>query len=518
MHLSFFALRHFSYALNTLLKESTFINAFSFSKEEIIFSFLSPNNLEIFLSAHLVNKSCYFQVHDQYNRPKRNFLYQFEAANGGIVESVIQSNFDRSFYIQLKTGMKLLFKMHGGFSNVLLIDNEEDVLEIFRKEFTLDSDLKLGSLSKQFDWELVAQATVSSYKELRSLMPLFDEHCLRFMESSSFLQMNPADRKSFISKYFIESPNPLYLKTDSAKSYLSIFPEAGLTRYEAITEAYTRLARLVLPSYQMEVQKRDIRGQLDEKLKKTKKQLFSAQKHLENAESFIGYENTGHIIMANMHAIPKLISSIELLDFYTEKMTPIKLDKNLSPQENAEKYYRKSKALKQDIPNLKNQVIQLINEQSKLENMIAQFSIIEQIKELKAFAVQNGLQKLKEDEPIFPFRKMMVDDFEVWIGKNASNNDLLTFGYAHKNDIWMHAKDVSGSHLIIKNQSGKIIMKPTIEKAGSIAAFYSKSKSQTLAAVTYTQRKFVVKAKGRNPGAVHLLSEQTILVTPKLPS
>lgn len=518
MHLSFFALRHFSFALNTLLKESTFINAFSFSKEEIIFSFLSPNNQEIFLSAHLVNKSGYFQVHDQYNRPKRNFLYQLESANGGIVESVIQSNFDRSFYLQLKTGMKLLFKMHGGFSNVLLIDNQNEVLELFRKEFTLDSDLKLGSLSKHFDWGLVAQATVSSYKELRSHMPLFDEHCLRFMESSNFLKMHPDDRKAFISKYFIESPNPLYLKSDSAKSYLSIFPEAELTRYDDITEAYTRLARLVLPSYQMEVQKQDIRGQLDDKLKKIKKQLFSAQKHLENAESFVGYENTGHIIMANMHAIPKLISSIELLDFYTGLMTLIKLDKNLSPQENAEKYYRKSKALKQDIPNLNKQVIQLSSDQVQLETIIAQFSTIEQIKELKAFAVQNGLLKLKEDEPIFPFRKMIVDEFEVWIGKNASNNDLLTFGYAHKNDIWMHAKDVSGSHLIIKNQSGKIIMKPTIEKAASIAAFYSKSKSQTLAAVTYTQRKFVVKAKGRNPGAVHLLSEQTILVTPKLPS
>ncbi len=132
MHLNYFALRHFSKALGQRIDEFTFINAFSFSKEELTLSFLDKENKELFLAINLVNKSCYLQVLENYNRPKRNFLYQFEECNGGIVKNIIQVNFDRSFYIEFKTGYKLLFKLHGGFSNIIL-----KRLKIFSKKSLL---------------------------------------------------------------------------------------------------------------------------------------------------------------------------------------------------------------------------------------------------------------------------------------------------------------------------------------------------------------------------------------------
>jgi predicted ribosome quality control (RQC) complex YloA/Tae2 family protein len=90
--------------------------------------------------------------------------------------------------------------------------------------------------------------------------------------------------------------------------------------------------------------------------------------------------------------------------------------------------------------------------------------------------------------------------------------------YSAKNDIWLHAKDVSGSHVIIRNPSKKQVPLSTIEKVAEIAAFNSKARTDTLAAVIFTDRKFVRKPKRANPGAVIVEKEEVILVEPGLPS
>ena len=514
MHLNYFALRHFSSALGHRIKESTFINAFSFSKEEIIFSFLTPKNIELFLSVHLENKSCYLQLLESYHRPKRNFLFQFEESNGGIVEDIIQINFDRSFYIKLKTGFKILFKLHGGFSNIVLINQDDEVDDIFRKEFANDRLIQLPELHKTFDLDLLVTTHSMEYADLKKLIPILDAHSLSFLEEIKFLTLPEIERKNIISTYFKSEQIPFTIIGGGSKSILQIFPKQEALVFDNAIEAYLRLARLVLPSYQFENSKSNLFSQLMALLKKSEKQLFSSNKQLENAMTFIEYEHLGHIIMANMHAIQKNLSTVELFDFYNEGLITIRLDKNLNAQENAEKYYRKSKALKHELPNLEKNVEVFVLQIARYKALLDQLQAIEDIKPLKAFAASNNLIKIDEEKTLFPFRKMLVDDYEVWIGKNATNNDLLTFNYAHKNDTWLHAKDVSGSHVIIKNQSGKIITKSTIEKVASITAYYSKSKNQGLAAVQYTIKKFVMKAKGRNPGKVHLLSEQTVLVKP----
>ncbi len=101
------------------------------------------------------------------------------------------------------------------------------------------------------------------------------------------------------------------------------------------------------------------------------------------------------------------------------------------------------------------------------------------------------------------------------MGRNAENNDLLTLKYAFKEDLWLHAKDVSGSHVVIKYQSGKNFPKPVIEKAAEIAAFHSKRKADTLVPVTVTPKKFVRKPKGFAAGKVIVEREEVVLVQPK---
>ena len=106
--------------------------------------------------------------------------------------------------------------------------------------------------------------------------------------------------------------------------------------------------------------------------------------------------------------------------------------------------------------------------------------------------------------------------FRIWVGKDAASNDELTLKYAHKEDLWLHAKDVAGAHVIIKFQAGKKFPKDVVERAAELAAYNSKRKNDTLCPVAFTPKKFVRKRKGDPPGAVVVEREEVMMVVPKL--
>ena len=110
-----------------------------------------------------------------------------------------------------------------------------------------------------------------------------------------------------------------------------------------------------------------------------------------------------------------------------------------------------------------------------------------------------------------------TDGFEILVGKRAVDNDHLTFRIAGPVDLWLHAADYSGSHVVVRNPNRKEIPSQTLIEAAQLAAFYSSGKSQPKAAVHYTQKKFVNKPKGVPPGLVRLASFKTIMVEPSIP-
>jgi predicted ribosome quality control (RQC) complex YloA/Tae2 family protein len=131
--------------------------------------------------------------------------------------------------------------------------------------------------------------------------------------------------------------------------------------------------------------------------------------------------------------------------------------------------------------------------------------------------LDNGLQKQDEEKAIKEnlFKKFVYKGFEIWVGKNAKNNDLLTQKYAYKEDLWLHAKDVSGSHVIIKYQAGKTFPSDVIEKAASLAGYYSKRSTDSLCPVIVTPKKFVRKTKDLAQGQVIVEKEDIIMVVPE---
>jgi predicted ribosome quality control (RQC) complex YloA/Tae2 family protein len=115
-----------------------------------------------------------------------------------------------------------------------------------------------------------------------------------------------------------------------------------------------------------------------------------------------------------------------------------------------------------------------------------------------------------------PYHTFEFKGFQIWVGKNAEANDELTLMHTYKEDLWLHAKDVAGSHVIIKHQSGKNFPKDVIERAAQLAAYNSKRKTESLCPVAVTPKKFVRKRKGDPAGMVVVEKEEVILVEPKL--
>lgn len=127
-------------------------------------------------------------------------------------------------------------------------------------------------------------------------------------------------------------------------------------------------------------------------------------------------------------------------------------------------------------------------------------------------------KKGKAQHSDLPFHEFNLQGFTVWVGKHAKANELLLNSYSRKNDVWMHARDVAGSHVLLRTSSGiNGIPKKVLEQAASLAAWFSKGKTQGWLPVQYTERKYVRKKKGGAPGEVLVEKEQVLIVQPVLP-
>ncbi|MGB1039102.1 MAG: NFACT RNA binding domain-containing protein, partial [Bacteroidia bacterium] len=226
------------------------------------------------------------------------------------------------------------------------------------------------------------------------------------------------------------------------------------------------------------------------------------------------YKEKADLLMANMWQIEKRQKEVCLTSFDGSREVSIKLKDNLSPQLNAERYYRKAKnESKQREFAMKHLADLQDKEYAKIEE-IAEFDALESFKAIKkiAAATENKLQIKR------PYREISVDGFEIRVGKGAKENDELLRNHSSKTDLWFHAKDVSGSHVLLRNPGKKQLLASTLEKVAGIAAYYSRAKNDTLAAVIYTDRKYIRKPKGANPGMVKVDKEKVILVEPINPS
>ena len=231
----------------------------------------------------------------------------------------------------------------------------------------------------------------------------------------------------------------------------------------------------------------------------------------------------GDLIQANLYQIPKGSSSCKVQNFYDENLSEIEipLDPALSPAVNSQKYYKKYRKAKTAEQVLKVQIAKAEDELDYISSVMDSLSRAESLRELEAIRlelteqgyIKSKSKKTKTISSLPPIEFTSKSGFKILVGRNNKQNDTLTLKFANKNDIWLHAKDIPGSHTIIIT-NGQQPDDETILFAAQIAAAHSKAKGSSKTPVDYTRVKFVSKPTGAKPGKVIYTNQKTLFVSP----
>ena len=157
----------------------------------------------------------------------------------------------------------------------------------------------------------------------------------------------------------------------------------------------------------------------------------------------------------------------------------------------------------------------------KIEDKLTTIASIKELDEImKELKIKKQDQKKEKEELKDKFKRYVINGkYNVYVGKDSKNNDLLTTKFAKQNDLWFHARSVSGSHVILRIDNTKeAVPKNILKKTAALTAFHSKAKTAGTVPVVYTFKKYVVKKKGDPIGTVHLLKEDVLLVKPEIPN
>jgi len=266
----------------------------------------------------------------------------------------------------------------------------------------------------------------------------------------------------------------------------------------------------------------DIKKLIENYLDRAKKKKVILLKSIDDTKNADEYKLQGDLILSYIYMIEKGSKEIEVVNFFSEQQEKIKitLDKDLSPSKNAQKFFARYNKMKRTEIAAATQLNEVNNELLYLESLMASLDSVENehdISDIKQELRDQGylkhskekVKKIKSE----PLHYMSTDGFDIYVGKNNYQNDNLTMKFAKPNDLWLHTKDIPGSHVIIRSDN-KPIPDTTIYEAALLAAYYSKSKQGSNVPVDYTEKRNVKKPNGAKPGFVIYLTNKTMYVTP----
>ena len=219
-------------------------------------------------------------------------------------------------------------------------------------------------------------------------------------------------------------------------------------------------------------------------------------------------------IMANLHQllVKPIKQQISLINVHTGVELTVKLKAKEAASDYASRLYSKARLIPKQLKELEEKAEQLASEAAILEEEISHIKATITLKELRTYEKQEASEKNVSTS----FYRFNSKGYHIWAGRNAKENDQLTTSVAHKNDVWLHARGTSGSHVIVRAE-GRQVPQEVIRTAAGIAGYYSKAKGSELVPVAYALSKFVRKPKGAHPGAVIMMREEVMLVAPELP-
>ncbi len=514
MHYHHFLLRQLANELSRKIVGYQITACFSQAKDELVLE-LKKEQSKFYI--HGITSPQFTALHfpADFGRARKNSVDLFESVIGLCVQSVYCFSNERSIALELNQDRAMVFKLFGSRSNVILFKQQQPK-EIFRNNMADDLDLRLDSLHRELDTSRARFNTLGG--NLKQFMPTLGPQVRSYLDTQGYQEADLDRKWGFLQEVMGQlKDGSIYLQWYRNLPQLYLFHPSdpfyhGVEAIEAMNEFYHQYIK----AFALEREKMDLGRILDRNLKQAKAHLNKTEQRLDQLSTSISYQLQADLIMANMHDIPEGASEATLPHFETGEPVKIKLKPALTPQMNAQHYYRKSKNQGKEVQKLKSVRKSRIKQLKELQQYKEFLSHCGSIKELRNYVRDHQLtRKPAKTSPKELFKTYSAQGFSILVGRNARNNDLLTLKYAHKEDLWLHAKDVKGSHVVIKHLAGQQFPKAVIERAAQLAAFYSQRSTESWAPVSYTPKKFVRKPKGALPGQVVVEKEQVLIVEPK---
>jgi predicted ribosome quality control (RQC) complex YloA/Tae2 family protein len=516
VHNNFFFLRQLSKSLDQRLRGFTLVSCFTQNKQELVVEF-NDSKKSFFVKASLDSTFCCLSFPEVFHRAKKNSVDLFPRAIMKTVTAVRQYENERAFSIGLEGNIHLLFKMHGNRANVILLE-EDNPVELFRNDRKADWGIRGANLDRLIDWS--QGYFLANQDSLATSYFTFGKEVWTYIRELGFEGADRETRWRMIQDTLRLLEKPEFMLCEwGGKLRLSLVPLGIIVKkwedpIQAINEFY--YSNTVSDSFSKE--KLDGLRQLRTRLQSGDQYIHKNRQKLDELSTNRPYQNWADLIMANLDRIKPGQAVITVENLYdSHHPLEIKLKQDLSPQKNAEVYYRKGKNQHVEIQKLREAIAAKEKELASIRLSIQGIENETELKSLRLRLEESGLSRgpVEKQKGTLPYHIVEYTGWQIWIGKNAESNDKLTLKHAYKEDLWFHAKDVAGSHVLLKYQSGKHFPKKVIERAAELAAYHSKRKNETLCPVTVTPRKFVRKRKGDSFGTVVVEREDVILVTPR---
>lgn len=488
----------------------------------------------------------------------------------GRITGVTQPDFERIIEIQIEhlddmgdvCRKKLIIELMGKYSNIIFTDEEGRIIDSIKRigsnissvrEVLPGRDYVLPPNDKQnpitltreiFDKDILGKP-MSIVKALYSSVTgiskeMSEEICYEAGVDGNFSTDSLADnnREKLWSTFSdiikaVEAgdytPCIVYNKdipVAFSSVYLHMYDDLTVVKFDDISEVLSNFYAQKDTYSRMHQKSTDLRKVLASLVERTSKKYDIQRKQLRDVEKRDKYRIYGELLQAYGHEVRPGDKSITVNNYYDNTEVTIPLDEMLSPIENANRYFNKYNKMKRTY----DASLKLVKESKEtldhlllLQNSIEIAGSEADIAEIREEMVLAGFLKDKKgkkdggkQEKSKPLHFISSDGFHMYVGKNNLQNDRLTFKTAGPKDIWFHAKEMPGSHVIVKLDGAEDVPDNTYEEAARLAAYYSTGKTSPKVEIDYTRRINLRKPPEANPGYVIYHTNYSMVALPDI--
>ncbi len=464
------------------------------------------------------------------NRSRRNVVDHFPRLRSKVLTNISIAEGDRLITWTFEEGHVLVMIPFGARANALHLDGEGAIVASFKSNAPENAPEPLSaSMPASVD---EVERLLTSGKPASKLWPLLsgplrDELLFRVGGTEDPARLFETGQNLLRE---LDQPTPRLYKDEDGEPTLALAELRHLgteaERFDSVDKAVRVCARIKLAQTRFDGEYKPLLGAIRKRFAQAERSLQRVESELAKPSRAEHYEHLGHLLMAQLHQVKAGAEVAQLPDLLGDGSTvTIRLDSTLSAVENAQRYYEKAKSSRAAREVAQERLEGLRSQASRLEILHSEVKELADVAAVRDFKQRNAdvistLQQAAGDEDGIPYRRIdLGEGYEIWVGRNARQNDELTLRDSRPFDLWMHARGVAGSHAVLRVK-GRTDKPPrhVVEKAAAVAAWFSKARTSALAPVIVTQRKYVRKPRKAAQGAVRIEREEVILIEPGLPN